>query len=412
MLTAARATAIVPALPARRLCSWAAALAMGVGLTACGGGSQVSEFKPNKIVSFGDELSVIGTQTDQGQTVLGQKHGINFVYTDQVYYTAASTSPVSDATLLTTLAAETYGNPTTYSVDDKGLRFIKAETSTTLATNLRHSRVLWDCASEARLWIQILANGYGLGYASQCPADRPGAVSHAAVGAKSTDVIAQINAHKGELTSQTLVTVWAGQNDILEQLDIYRVTPGQLNAIKATLKARGEALGKAVNGMLSSGARVLVVTPPDLGKAPGARSGEEGVLREMAVAFNDGFTGINGVINNGNKIGLVKAYDQIKDMADFPQNYGLVGGQAACDTSKTYLKPSGDPDASKSLYNCSYALALSADGKSVGVDANRSTLVAGATPTSHLWASEWVLAPGGQARIGSLAYTRATENPF
>lgn len=401
MLTVARATSIVSTLPARRLLALSAAIAMGVGLAACGGGSQVSEFKPTKIVSFGDELSVIGSQTDQGQTVLGQKYGINYVITDQVYYTAASTSPVSDTTLLTTLAAETYGNPTTYTVDTNGLRFIKAETSSTLATNLRHTRVLWDCATEARLWMQVLANGYGLGYASQCPADRSGAVSYAAVGAKSADVIAQINAHKGELTSQTLVTVWAGQNDILEQLPIYRATPGQINAIKATLKARGQALGQAVNGILSSGARVLVVTPPDLGKAPGAGS-DTVALREMAVAFNDGFTGINGVVNNGNKIGLVKAYDLVKDMADFPGNYNLVGGQAACDTNKTYLKPSGDADTGKSLYNCSYSV----------TDAARNTLVSGATLYTHLWASEWVLSPGAQARIGSLAYTRATENPF
>lgn len=397
MLTAARATAIVSALPARRLCSWAAALAMGVGLTACGGGSQVSEFKPNKIVSFGDELSVIGSQTDQGQTVLGQKYGISYVVTDTAYSIAGVYQAAPDAALI----AEDYSVNPSYSVDSDGLRFIKTGTSTTDATHTRDSRALWACSLEARLWIQILANGYGLGYASQCPADRSGAVSHAAVGAKSADVIAQINAHKGELTSQTLVTVWAGQNDILEQLAIYRATPGQLNAIKATLKARGEALGKAVNGILSSGARVLVVTPPDLGKAPAA--GPDTVaLREMAVAFNDGFTGINGVVNNGNKIGLVKAYDLVKDMADFPGNYGLVGGQAACDVNKTYLKPSGDADTGKSLYNCSYSV----------TDSARNTLVTGATLYSHLWASEWVLAPGAQARIGALAYTRATENPF
>ena len=49
------------------------ALASTLALAACGGGEQVKTFNPTKIVSFGDELSYIGTQTVQGQEVKGQK---------------------------------------------------------------------------------------------------------------------------------------------------------------------------------------------------------------------------------------------------------------------------------------------------------------------------------------------------
>lgn len=398
MLTAASVRSFASTLPARRLRLLSAAIVMGLGVAACGGGTQVRKFVPTKIISFGDELSFLGEQTVQGQVIKGQKYGVNYLLTDYAYYTG--TTYESDSAVIAAREAETYGGTPTYTVDTDGLRFIKSEASTGAdPTHLQQTRTLWGCSIEGRLWMQILANGYGLGYATGCPADKTGAVSYAAVGAKSADVIAQINAHVGELSSGTLVTVWAGQNDIIEQLAIYRATPGQLNAIKSTLKARGELLGQAVNAILPTGVRVLVVTPPDLGKAPGAALSEVSVLREMAVAFNDGFTGINGVKNDGTKIGLVKAYDLIKEIADTPSNFGLVGKQAACSTA--LLKPDG-VTASTSLLDCTYSTTVPVN----------NTLVSGASLYSHLWASEWVLAPGGQARIGSLAYSRATDNPF
>jgi outer membrane lipase/esterase len=399
MLTAASVRSFASTLPARRLRLLSAAIVMGLGLAACGGGTQVSKFTPSKILSFGDELSFLGSQTVQSQTLVGQKYGVNYVYTDQVYYTAASTSPVTDTTLLATVAAETYGAPVTYSSDSSALRFIKAETSTTLATNQRQTRVLWDCATEARLWMQILANGYGLGYSSACPTDRSGAYTYAQIGAKSADVIAQLNAHRADMTSSTLVTVLAGQNDIIEQLAVYRATPGQLAAIKATLKTRGEVLGQAVNALLPTGARFLIVTPPDLGKAPGA--GSDGTaLTEMTQAFVDGFTGLSGVTNDGTKIGLVKAFDLVKDIHNNPSAYGMNVLERACNTAGLVQADGITP--STSLLDCTYSITTPV----------RNNLVAGAALYTHLWASDFVLAPGGQARIGSLAYSRATANPF
>ena len=381
----------------RRLRVLGAAVAMGLGLAACGGGTQVSKFTPAKILSFGDELSFLGSQTVQGQEIKGQKYGVNYLVTDYAYYTG--TTYESDANTIAARAAETYAGTPTYSVDSDNLRFIKSEASTGDATHLRQTRTLWGCTVEGRLWMQILANGYGLGYATNCPADKAGAVSHATVGAKVADVIAQLNAHKAELDSSTLVTVLAGQNDIIEQLAIYRATPGQLTAIKATLKARGEQLGQAVNTLLPSGARVLIVTPPDLGKAPGAGS-DAAALTEMTQAFIDGFTGINGVTNDGTKIGLVKAFDLVQSIHASPSSYSLNVLDRECNTA-AMVKPDGVTP-STSLLDCNYSTTTPVN----------NSLVSGASMYTHLWASDWVLAPGGQARIGSLAYSRATANPF
>lgn len=390
MSFAAFARAGVAARAVRRLTALGAATAMAVALTACGGGDQVNPFKPNKIVTFGDELSYIGAQDVQGVTLKGQKYGINFVVSDQAYYVGSEyqTAP-SDA-----LIGETFGAPVTYSLDQNGLRFIKKEVSATDSTHTRDSRTLWACSLEARLWTQILANSYGLGYATACPADREGAETYAVVGAKVADVIQQFNDHRGELNSRTLVTVWAGQNDVLEQLDVYLANPGSLPAIKAELRARGVQLGQAVNSLLDTGARALIVSLPDLGKAPGA--GAHAVaLTEMTEAFNQGFIGIDGVKNDGTKIGLVKAFELIQDIERVPGDYGMNVNQAACDQS-LLKKPDGSD--STSLQDC--------------VSGSRSTLIAGASLYSHLWASDFVLAPGGQARIGALAFERVNDNPF
>jgi outer membrane lipase/esterase len=387
----------VSSVSGRRLRVLSAAVAMGLGLAACGGGTQVSKFTPNKIVSFGDELSFLGEQTVQGQVIKGQKYGVNYLVTDYAYYTG--TTYESDKATIDARALETYSGAPSYAVDSDSLRFIKSEASSGDATHLRQTRTLWGCTVEGRLWMQILANGYGLGYATGCPADKAGAVTYATVGAKVADVIAQLNAHKAELTSSTMVTVLAGQNDIIEQLAIYRATPGELANIKARLKSRGEQLGQAVNGMLSSGARILIVTPPDLGKAPGAGS-DATVLTEMTQAFIDGFTGINGVLNDGNKIGLVKAFDLVQAIYANPSSYALNVLERACDMTGRF-KVDGIT-ATTSLLDCTYSTTAPVN----------NTLVAGASMYTHLWASDWVMAPGGQARIGSLAYSRATANPF
>jgi outer membrane lipase/esterase len=399
MPIAASARSSALSVSGRRLRVLSAAVAMGLGLVACGGGTQVSKFTPNKIVSFGDELSFLGEQTVQGQLIKGQKYGVNYLVTDNAYYTG--TTYESDATRILAREGETYDGATTYSVDTDGLRFIKSTVATADLTHSKQTRTLWGCSIEGRLWMQILASGYGLGYATGCPADKAGALTYATVGAKAADVVAQLNAHKGELTSSTLVTVLAGQNDIIEQLAIYRATPGQLAAIKATLKLRGEQLGQTVNGVLSSGARVLIVTPPDLGKAPGAGS-DAAALTEMTQAFIDGFTGINGVLNDGNKIGLVKAFDLVQSIYANPTSYALNVLDRACDMTGTGRFKADGVTVTTSLLDCTYSTTTPVN----------STLVAGASLYTHLWASDWVLAPGGQARIGSLAYSRATANPF
>ena len=401
MSIAAVCRSVSSARAVRRLGAVALAAAVTVGLSACGGGNQVNKFTPGKIVSFGDELSYIGSQSvpsGSGTSLLmGQKFGVNYVAKSIAYYNGSS--QVTDSTLIADLANDTYTSPT-YALDDTltSQLFSVTESSQDNAGYTRLKATLWSCASSARLWNQVLAASYGLGFKSQCPTDASGANTYAAVGAKVADVLAQFAAHRSELGSTTLVTVWVGQNDVLEQLALYKTTPSNLEAYKAELKARGERLGQAINGLLSTGAKVLLVTVPDLSKAPGA-AGYTTVANELTQAFNSGLIGLNGVVNDGTKIGLVKAYDLIKDIVENPANYGSINvTRAMCDT--TALKtPTGN--ASSSLLDCVY------DASGIG-----GTTVSGATLENHLWAGDYILAPLGQAKIGALAYTRLANNPF
>jgi phospholipase/lecithinase/hemolysin len=385
----------------RRLGAVALAAALAVGLSACGGGDQVNKFTPGKIVSFGDEMSYIGSQSVSNGSgtspLMGQKYGVNYVAKSIGYYNGAT--QITDSAGLAAVADDTYGSAT-YALDStvSSQLFSITETSADTANTTRLKTTLWSCATSARLWNQILAASYSLGFKNQCPTDATGANTYAAVGAKVADVLAQFDAHRSELDSTTLVTVWVGQNDVLEMLAAYKTTPSNLEAYKTELKARGERLGQAINGLLATGARVLLVSVPDLSKAPGA-SGYTTVANELSQAFNSGLIGLNGVTNDGTRIGLVKAYDLIKDIVENPTNYGSINVTAAMCDASALKKPDGS--ASTSLLDCVY------DASGLG-----SSTISGATLDTHLWASDYILSPLGQAKIGALAYTRLANNPF
>src|SRR5690606_273286 len=119
----------------------------------------------------------------------------------------------------------------------------------------------------------------------------------------------QVAAHRSELDSGTLVTLLAGQNDILDEYYNSLATPAAHVAARERMVAKGKELAAIVNDITNTGARVLIISVPDLGLSPYARAGGDDGRRFMTAltkGFNDGFIGAGGVVNNGNKIGLVK----------------------------------------------------------------------------------------------------------
>ena len=305
----------------------AAMLASAALLASCGGGSQVQSFAANRVIAFGDEFSVINTD--------GSKYTVN------------------------ALVAGT--------------------------TNQ------FDCGSNP-LWIQAVAAIYGLVF-PQCPGTTadPSSRIYATNGAQVADVSAQIDQHLssgGGFTASDLVTVLAGANDVIAQFRQYPAV-GE-DQLTANLVVAGAALAGQVNRLAAYGARVLIVTVPDMGLTPaagdrsvGSTDGNPALLTRLSTKFNDAL--LANLLNDGHKIGLVQLDEYLK----------------AVDTA-TRLGQSGAAYSNTTLAACAVALP----------NCTSNTLVADAVNASWLWADDRHLGASGQASLGSLAVSRAQNNPF
>jgi outer membrane lipase/esterase len=297
-------------------------------LASCGGGEQVQKFQPTRIVSFGDESSII--------TSTGAKYTVNAVLSG------------STATL--------------------------------------------DCANNP-IWNQAVASAYGLAFPQCNPlllAD-PTSRIYATVGATVADLSAQIDQAQtdGGLTGDDMATVMVGVNDIIAQFAQYPLlTQDQLSA---NASATGAALAVQINRLAALGPKVIVSTIPNVGLMPfsgdrtvGSTNNNPIVLSAMSTAFNDGM--LKSLTNDGHKIGLVQL-DQYLASSD---------AATQSNTSPTF--------ANTTLASCSPAAPLPT--------CTTETLVPEAIGFPWLWADDRHLSATGQASFGSLATTRATNNPF
>lgn len=314
----------------------ARALLMGLvaaaALSGCGGGSEpIEPFAPTRLVAFGDETSVL--------TADGRKYSVNAI------------NSVTNAL---------------------------------------------DCASNP-LWIQALANRYGMVFPQCNPLNlaAPQGRIMATVGAKVDDVRAQLDRYLASdvLTEHTLVTLFAGTNDIL---GLYAQYPAQSEAdLMAAAGDTGRQLGELAVRMMRTGGRTLVVSLPDVGATPFAfqeRNNRppvrEGLnraqfLTALTTAFNTELYRALGALNDGRLGALVLGDDMSTSLTKYPGQYGLSDIMTpAC-------------QAAVSLPNCS-----------------TSTLIGGASVSTYLWADDRHFGPAGHSTLGNLALSRVVRNPL
>jgi hypothetical protein len=245
------------------------------------------------------------------------------------------------------------------------------------------------CGSQP-LWTQAVANLYGLVFAQCNPsavAD-PGATQFAAPGNKAADLSAQIDAAEAQFPGfpqRTIATVMMGANDVLE---LYAQYPARDEAdLAAELRTRGELVAQQVNRLVGDGVRVLIATVPDLGFSPFALEEKAAhtdvdraaLLSRLTAAMNTGMR--LTIVNDGRKVGLVLADEMVQVLAENPGAFSLSNStDAAC---------------TEALPDCS-----------------ANTLVEDASSPSYLWADAYRMAFGGQNQLGSLARSRAVNNPF
>ena len=248
----------------------------------------------------------------------------------------------------------------------------------------------FDCASNP-LWIQAVAVVYGLAF-PQCNKAVNGLEQisriYATNGATVAGVAAQVDLKllDGSFQAGDLVTVLAGVNDVVAQFAQY---PGVGEPqLLANVDAAGKALAVQVNRMAALGARVLISTIPDVGLMPfagdrsaGSTNANPALLSRLSTRFNDAM--LATLTNDGHKIGLIQL-DEFLRATDTATRLGR----------STY--------ANSTLASCTVALP----------DCTTNTLVTEATTSLFLWADDRHFGPSAQLSLGSLALTRAQNNPF
>lgn len=261
-------------LPLRKGLAAVATLFVLAGLASCGGGGQVVPFDPDRILAFGDELSVVRTD--------GNKYSINaFRITD------STTTPPTESTTET------------------------------------------DCTRNP-IWIQTVATTFGLAF-DRCLGSATNASGQvlAQPGHKVADLPAQIAAVQGAALGESdLAVVMIGMNDILELYARYPTSSRDTLIDEA--RARATSLGNQINALAQSGPAVVVLTVPDLGLTPYAReqntstgdATRSALLTALTSAFNNRMSVT--LINDGRLIGLVYADIETQNMVRFPGTFSLT----------------------------------------------------------------------------------------
>lgn len=322
----------------RRMKSWcglAATCVAAAVLASCGGGTQIESFSPQRAIVFGDEASVVNTD--------GTKYTINAVAFD------------------TTVTPSVPKVPTEL------------------------------VCSNNQVWSQQLAYSFNLGFAGRCAANNTttNGVMMAANGAKAADVSAQVTSFLAgdSFNGRDLVAFMVGVNDIKDAIE------NSADPI-AAVEAAGTAAGAEVVRITDRGAKVIVVTVPDVGLTPWAVAREATVPGTVAQAtllttrFNTRLRlKLQEVRDGGHAVGLVLGDEIVLAMSRFPATYGLNN------VSRKFC--------SVALPACDMTTRDTANG-----------VPATSYGTDYLWADDYRLGSNAQSRIGASAASRARTNPF
>jgi hypothetical protein len=282
---------------------------------------------------------------------------------------------------------------------------------------------VFDCGLNP-VWTQIMASSYGFVFKECNPAAvaAPQALMQAKAGAKVADLATQFAAVTG-LGVGDLVTVMMGANDIIEVYETHfgagkTWTAAEETAAGNELTARGEALAVQVMALMDRGAKVVLVTVPDLGLSPYAITDKNvathtdrdraALLSALGFTFNARLRVAIEVAKHydGRDYALVLGDETVQVMALAPSSFGLTNVDTIPDVTTAACDPvlvaAGDGWCYRPFTPAATDTAPATTG----------TLVTAATDTNHLWATDRLLGPVAQGRIGLLAQTRAQGNPF
>lgn len=258
-----------------------------------------------------------------------------------------------------------------------------------------------DCTANP-LWIQVLATSYGMVF-PECPGSettpnvaglilaKPDAT---AAGTAEIDLAQQITnqlarpvSDGGGIGDSDLVTVYAGVNDVVAAYEYYENGGTQADAI-AMAEQAGVALATQINRIADAGGKVITATVPDVGATPYAH--DKGVEAATFLTYLTGRANARMLVeieNDGRKIGLIELNPYLINVVAYPSTYGYVNVRDAACVPEELLACTSD------------TLKTNTDGTS-------------ATAYTWLWAGNLQLGAGGHLQLGSLASSRAHNQPF
>jgi hypothetical protein len=226
-------------------------VAAAVLLASCGGGDQIDPFVPARVISFGDENSLIADTSDGPR-----KYSVNFQ--------AEANGPI-------------------------------------------------DCTQFA-IWNQIVASSYSLPF-PECPGTATSTPSRilATPNATVQDVATQIEGFlASDSFGRDFVTVLAGTHDILALQQQIGTAGYTLTDALRDAGQRGADLAAQVNRIAEAGGKVLVSTVPSVGFTPQGRADAAKMdqLNQLSTEFNTQLR--IGLVNDGRRIGLVLTDERIR----------------------------------------------------------------------------------------------------
>ena len=247
------------------------------------------------------------------------------------------------------------------------------------------------------IWTQAVATSYGLTFANCNPnaAFETDAVDNTTINGTVADVVQKVAAFQGGDTfnGNDLVEIWVGMHDIIN--DYQANATGDQTVLLTDMNAAGVTLANLVNSIAATGAKVLLLTVPDMSYTPFAwTESQRGdfdrlkLLSDMSTQFNLGLR--SNIVNDGSKIGLVLVDDLVRNSTRSPGSFSLIAfpnqTPGCIDTAPL---PQCTPDTLR----------------------NDPTTGQAAT-SSFMWADPTHLGNVLQGQIGSQAYGRAHSNPF
>jgi lysophospholipase L1-like esterase len=385
----------------------ALACAASLMLYGCGGGNRAKDYAPDRVVSFGDENSAIEAFTSANlldgstnqSTLKGLTYTANVVTIDSPLVCADTTSgntggsPAKCASALANVTFPSSAAPVKgYQLSTNVVTVIETGTDTvTNTTALQRSADHGYFCNSTTIWIQAVAHNFGKGYQSACAVDYAGAQTYATAGAKVADVAAQVAAHRGELGSGVLVTLMAGQNDIIEVFEAVKAGTMTADSAQAELTNRAAALAGTVQDVISTGAKVVLALTPDLSESPyGADPTHQALLATLTHLFNDTlYISKLGNVSGRNLAGV----NPVSYTNTGTRSTSYVYSPALCDPAKAY-RPDGvlEADTAKKVKYC-----------------NNYTYVSGGSVSTYMWADDKHFAPLGHGLIGTAAATRVAN---